>query len=108
MLALVEFVVWLLILPYVLFGLLLTHIAHVFAQVFDSRLLLAGVWFGVMGARLLPSRTPDDSRPFVSLVEMVAQSHIWRVPTPAALIGVAGILVVASAVVAFRRRQRAV
>jgi len=107
MLALVEFVIWLLLLPYVLFGLLLTHIAHAFAQAFESRLLLAGVWFGVMGARLLPISTPDDSRPFVSLVEMVAQSHIGWVPTPAALLGVAGFLVVTSAVVAFRRRQRA-
>ncbi|MGL0788790.1 hypothetical protein [Xanthomonas translucens] len=107
MLALLEFVFWLLILPYVLFGMLLAHIAHAITQVFEPRLLLSGVWFGAMGAWLLPSSTPDDSRPFVSLVEMVAQSHIGPVPTPAALIAVAALLVIAAAVVAFRRRQRA-
>ncbi|MBV6885842.1 hypothetical protein [Xanthomonas euvesicatoria] len=108
MLALLEFVFWLLILPYVLFGLLLAHIARAIAQVFESRLLLAGVWFGAMGAWLLPDSTPDDSRPFVTLVEMVAQSHIGPVPTPAVLLGVAGLLVIAAAVVALRQRLRAV
>lgn len=107
MLALLEFVFWLLILPYVLFGLLLAHIAHIITQAFEPRLLLAGVWFGAMGAWLLPSSTPDDSRPFLTLVEVVAQSHIGPVPTPAALLAVAGLLVVAAAVVAFRMRQRA-
>jgi len=105
MLALLEVIVFLLILPYVLFGMLLAHIAHVIGQVLEPRLLLAGVWFGAMGAWLLPSSTPDDSRPFLSLVEVVAQSHIGPVPTPAALLGVAGLLAVVAAVVAFRKRE---
>lgn len=39
MLALLEFVVWLLILPYVLFGLLLTKIAAVVSEMFEPHLL---------------------------------------------------------------------
>lgn len=39
MLALLEFVVWLLILPYVLFGLLLAKIAAVVSEMFEPHLL---------------------------------------------------------------------
>lgn len=107
MMALLQFVFFLLVLPYVLFGWLLGHIALTVARAFEPRLLLAGVWFVAAGAWLLPSSRPDDSLPFLTLVEVVAQSHIGPVPIPAALLGGGGLLILAASAVAFRRRQRA-
>jgi hypothetical protein len=103
MLAILEFVFFLLFLPYILFGMLLAHVADTIAQVFEPRLLLTGVWFGVLGGWLLTESTPDDTRPWQSLVEVVAQSHIGPVLTPVALLVVAGLLVATAAFVRLKR-----
>ncbi|MFT4178155.1 MAG: hypothetical protein QM612_01635, partial [Thermomonas sp.] len=66
------------------------------AKVFEPRLLLTGVWLGFMGAWLLPNMISDDNNPFLSIVDVIAQSGIGPVPTPAILLGVAGILIVAA------------
>lgn len=105
MLAILEFIVWLFVLPYVLFGMLLGHIALIVARAFEPRMLLAGVWFGAVGLYLFPRRVPDDL-PFVSLVDSLAQSHIAGLSTPVAFLSVAGLLIAAAAVVAARKPAR--
>ncbi|ABD72131.1 hypothetical protein Rfer_4445 (plasmid) [Rhodoferax ferrireducens T118] len=107
MLALIEFVVWLFVLPYVLFGMLLGHFAFLVFRTFEPRMLLAGVWFATLGLYLLPKRVPDEL-PFVSLVDSIAQSHIAGLSTPLAFLVMAGLLTVSAAVVAARRATRAI
>ena len=104
MLALIEFVFWLLLLPYILFGMLLGQIALVVASAFEPRLLLVGVWFGALGLYLFPKRIPDDL-PFVSLVDSIAQSHIAGLSTPLVFLAMAGLLVATSAVVTWRLKR---
>lgn len=103
--SIVVFVIWLVTLPFVLFGELLEALREEIARVFQPQLLLAGVWTGGLGGWLLASSAPDDSRPFLTLVDVVAQSHIGLVSTPVALLALAGVLVVAAGVVALRDRR---
>ena len=107
MLALIEFLVWVFFFPYVLFGMLLGHVAYLVSRAFQPHMLLAGVWFATLGLYLLPMRAPDDL-PFVSLVDSIAQSHIAGLSTPLAFLVIAGLLTVAAAIVAGRRAKSAI
>ena len=104
MLALLEIAFFLLFLPFVLFGLLLGYIGQVLTA-FEPRLFLAAVWCVAVGAYLAPHSEVDDSRPFVTLVESLAQSHIGPVPMPVVFLSVACWLAAVAAVVAARRSK---
>lgn len=102
MIAILEFLIFLILLPYILFGVLLAKIWEAVCMVFQPVLLLVAVWITSLGLFLLPSMEPND-RPWLSLVESIAQSHVFGVQTPFAIFGVAaGVLVVS--VIARQRR----
>lgn len=101
MIAILEFLVLLIVLPYILFGVLLAKIWEAVCAVFYPPLLLGGVWVGVIGCFLLPSMVPGD-QPWVSVKESIAQSHVLNVQTPFVVFGLALCCVVASCVM----RQR--
>lgn len=100
--ALIELFILFLVWPYVLFGIILIKIWEAVCTVFQPALLMASVWIASMGLMLLPSSVPTD-RPFVSMLELVAQGHIFGIQTPYAIFGVAAI-VLAISVLARQRR----
>lgn len=83
------------LLPYILFGVVLAKVAEAIGEVFQPIILLTAVWVAVMGAYLVPSMMPTDA-PWLTLIESVAQSHVWGVPIPFVLFALAGVLVVVS------------
>lgn len=97
MIAILEFLIFLLLLPYILFGVLLAKIWESVCMVFQPVLLLVAVWIASLGMFLLPSMAPDD-RPWLSLVESIAQSHVFGVPTPFAIFGMAGCVLIVSVI----------
>ncbi|MBC2385310.1 hypothetical protein HF209_30610 [Pseudomonas sp. WS 5096] len=98
MAALFEILVFVFLLPYILFGVLLAKVAETIGAMFQPVILLAAVWVAVMGAYLVPSMRATDA-PWVTMIESVAQSHVLGVPTPFAFFAFAGVLVVVSLVV---------
>ena len=102
MIAILEILILLLLLPYILFGLILAKIANAICMVFQPVLLLLAVWIALLGVFLVPSMVPND-RPWLSLVESLAQSHVFAVPTPFAIFGVAGCVLIVSAIARQRR-----
>ncbi|HCF3018602.1 TPA: hypothetical protein NIB55_005872 [Pseudomonas aeruginosa] len=104
MIAILELLIFLLLLPYILFGILLAKIWEAVCMVFQPVLLLIAVWIASLGVFLLPSMAPND-RPWVTLVESIAQSHVFGVPTPFAIFGMAGCVL---AVSVFTRQRRPV
>jgi hypothetical protein len=92
MLAIVELIIFLLVLPYVLFGLLLGVVVGAVGRIFEPRILLGGIWLAVIGLFLLPHRELDAS-PFATFVDVVAQSHVLGLSTPVALLAAAGVLI---------------
>lgn len=100
MIAIVEFVIGLIILPYFLFGVLLGRIYSAVVSMFQPHLLLGSIWIGLLGLFLMPNRTPDDSVPWVSFVDVIAQSHVVGIPTPVVLLGLAGLLLVVAMFIA--------
>lgn len=106
MIAIIEFFFFLLFLPFLLFGMILSRIKYVIAKVFEPTLLLTATWLGIFGAWLMTSATPDDSQNYVTMVELVAQSHVGPLSTPATLLCAAVLLCVASAMVAAMRRRK--
>lgn len=97
--------VWLLFLPFMMFGAILAYLGEEISRVFQPHLLLSGIWVGGMGAWLLRGSTPDDSQPYLTLTEVIAQSHVGPIPAPFAMFALAGVLVIAAALVALRQRQ---
>jgi hypothetical protein len=102
MIAILEFLVFLLLLPYILFGVLLAKIWKAVCMVFQPVLLLLAVWIASLGLFLLPNMAPND-RPWLSLVESIAQSHVFGAPTPFAIFGMAGCVLIVSVIARQRR-----
>ncbi|WP_158456335.1 hypothetical protein [Pseudomonas fluorescens] len=105
MIAILEYLIFLFLLPYILFGVLLAKIWETVCMVFQPVLLLVAVWIASLGLFLLPSMAAND-RPWLSLVESIAQSHMFGVPTPFAIFGVAACVLIA-AVIARQRHPAA-
>jgi hypothetical protein len=103
MYAIVEFVLLLLVLPFFLFGVVLRKIGKTITDNFEPIQLLSSIWFSIIGYCLLPFREVDESRPYISLVEVIAQSHIVGMSTPIFLFSMAGVLFITSVIVAKRR-----
>jgi len=95
MIAILEFLLFLFLLPYILFGLLLAKISEAVCMVFQPVLLLVAVWMASLGVFLIPSMAPND-RPWLSLVESVAQSHVLGIATPFAILGLAVCVLIVS------------
>lgn len=103
MYAIIEFFLLLLILPFFLFGVVLSKIGKTITDNFEPIQLLSCVWLSTIGYCLLPYREVNESRPYVSLVEAIAQSHVLGISTPILLFTMAGLLFVTSIIVAKRR-----
>lgn len=102
MIVLLELLLFLFVLPYILFGILLAKICEAVCMVFQPFLLLVAVWVASSGAWLISRMAPND-RHWVTLIESIAQSHVFSVPTPFAILGVAGCVLIVSAIVRQRR-----
>lgn len=103
MYAIIEFFLLLLILPFFLFGVVLSKIGKTITDNFEPIQLLSCVWLSITGYCLLPYREVNESRPYVGIVEAIAQSHVVGIPTPILLFTMAGLLFVTSIIVAKRR-----
>lgn len=102
MLAILELFIFFILWPYILFGIILAKIWEAVCAVFNPVLLLVAVWFASIGVFLLPSSIPND-RQWVSLVESVAQAHIFWLKTPFALFALAGCVLVVSVFTRLRK-----
>lgn len=97
MIVILEFLFFLFLLPYILFGVLLAMIWQAVCMVFQPVFLLVAVWITSLGLFLLPSIAPND-RPWLSLVESIAQSHVLGVPTPFTIFGIAACVLIVSVI----------
>ncbi len=102
MIAILEFLIFAFFLPYILFGVLLAKIWESVCVIFQPVLLLVAVWIASLGLFLLPSMVPND-RTWLSLVESIAQSHVFGVPTPYAIFGMALCVLIVSVIARQRR-----
>ncbi|AXQ51120.1 MULTISPECIES: hypothetical protein [Pseudomonas] len=102
MIAILQLLIFLLLLPYILFGVVLAKIAEAVCTVFQPVLLLLAVWIASLGVFLVPSMMPND-RPWLSLVDSIAQSHVLGVPTPFGILGVAVCVLIVSVIARQRR-----
>ncbi|MEW5512005.1 hypothetical protein ABGT16_05230 [Pseudomonas asiatica] len=102
MIAILLLLILLLLLPYILFGVLLAKISEAVCMVFQPVLLLVAVWIATLGVFLIPSMAPND-QPWVSLVDSIAQSHVFDVPTPFAILGLAACVLIVSVIARQRR-----
>lgn len=100
MYAIVELIFLILLLPVFLFGFILWKIGKTITDNFEPIQLLSCIWLSIVAYSLLPYREVDDSRPFVSLIETVAQSHFLGFSTPMFIFSIAGILFFTSIVFA--------
>lgn len=102
MLAIFQFMVFFLLWPYVLFGIVLGLIFKAICTVFQPVLLLVAVWVASLGCLFLPYMEPNNND-FSSLVEVIAQSHLLGMPTPFAIFAIAGCIVIASVIARQRK-----
>lgn len=103
MLGILEFIVWLFILPFALIALIAVSIVEAITTMFHVPTLYAGIWFCFAGSWLWGRKTPDPDREFVSIVEMVAQSHVGPSPTYLAFLAVGLLLIVISFSIRFKQ-----
>jgi hypothetical protein len=87
--------------PYILFGVVLGAVAGLIINLFQPAILMASVWFAMVGAYLSAHR-PDPNLAFESVLGMVAEGHILTVGVPNIIFGIAGVLLI----VALLCRQR--
>lgn len=104
MIAIIEFVLGLLILPYLLIGFFVADVAKFITELFDPWLLFIGVITAVIGLELQRHSTPDDS-PFISIVDSIAQSHVFGIAVPTIFLCGAVILIGISAFRALPSRK---
>jgi hypothetical protein len=95
LLTVLEFVFWLIILPYLFFGLAFTSVADVLGDLFEPTLFLGAIWVAGMGL-YLQFCIPSADAQFVSVVGAIADSHIAGIATPTVIFVIAGSLLVAS------------
>lgn len=99
---LVQFFVFMFALPYLLFGILLAKIWNSVCVICQPILMLVAAWVALIGLFLIPSMALNE-RPWLSLVDTIAQSHVSGVPTPFLFLGVAACVFVLSVIL--RERQ---
>ncbi len=104
MIAILEFLILFFLLPYILFGVVLAKIWEAVCTFFQPVLLLLAVWICSIGMFLLPSMEPHD-RPWMTILEAIAQSHVFGLQTPFVIFGIAACVVIVS--VAARQRNPA-
>lgn len=97
MLVLVELLFWIFAFPYILFGVLLRHILSTISETFQPQIFMFGVWFAALGLHLHLIKPEPNERQFESLVETIAQSHIFGLATPLALSIIASLIFAAAA-----------
>jgi len=97
MAALIELIIFIIFLPYILFGVVLAMIFDAICSVFEPKLLMGAIWMVAVGIWLL-GHMPQNDVPWQSMIEVVAQSRVLGVPTPFIPMGVAICLLVAALV----------
>ncbi|HDS1721834.1 hypothetical protein NPS53_07970 [Pseudomonas putida] len=95
MLALLQILFLLIVLPYILFAVVMIKIWDAVCSLIHPVGLMIAVWLASTGYILLPSSFPSD-RPWLSIVEQVAQFRILGYPTPVTLFAVAALVLVVS------------
>lgn len=95
MMMLIEAIIFFLVWPYILFFVVLAKIWEAVCDLFNPTLLLVSVWIASFGLLLLPSSIPSD-RPYVTMVEVVAQGHVFGIQAPNLIFGVAAFVLVIS------------
>ena len=101
MIALLELVFFLFFLPYILFGVVLAKIWDAVHTLFQPAILLVAVWIALLGLFLLYNMAPKD-RSWLTTVESVAQSYVFGISTPYAILGIS----VCALVVSVLARER--
>lgn len=105
MLALIEFVFFILIFPFLLFGVLLNKIGRAITDHFEPVQLLTSIWLLSVSYFLWPYQEVNESVKFISIFDAVAQSEVMGVPVPTVFILLASLLFLSSMIVAWRRRS---
>lgn len=90
MFALLEFILWLVVLPFFAVALFGVMIAQAIAQMFHPTSLFFAGWFAFAGSWLLMNASPPDS-PFGTIVDMLIGMHV-----PHIFIGVAALMLCVS------------
>lgn len=104
MAAVFEGLIFLIVLPYVLFGVLLATIWEAVCEVFYPPLLLGGLWIMIVGSFLL-SRLVQSDLTFVTVSTSIARTNLLSVPTPFVILGVGLCCVAASFVMRQKGRS---
>lgn len=81
--ALLDFILFILIAPALLVFGIVQFLAELVRTVFEVHLLACAAALAAIGWALWPHITPDTKRPFVTLIELVAQLRIGGIPLPA-------------------------
>lgn len=68
-------------------------VAGLIINFFQPAILMASVWFAVIGAYLSAHR-PDTNLAFKSVLGRVAEGHILTVGVPNIILGIAGVLLI--------------
>lgn len=105
MYAIIELVLLFLILPFFLFGFVLRRMVKVITDNFEPIQLLSSIWLSLVSYCLLPYREIDESRPYISMIEVVAQGHIFGISIPTFMFSMAGLLLITSVIVAKRQEN---
>lgn len=99
MLAILEFLLFVFALPYVLIFVFLVKAINALATYLHRPAMMWALWLTIVAMWLSSHMAENPNRPWVSMIERVAQSHLLGVPTPVCLIGAALLLLVLSFVV---------
>lgn len=89
MLAIFEFLIFVFFVPYVLLAVLLAKVIEAVAQSFHPGAVMFAGWLLIVGAWLSTHMAYDPNRPWVSMIELFSQSHLFGIPAPFLFIGAA-------------------
>lgn len=103
MIAILEFLFFVLFLPFMVIGVILGMVASTIASVFHLPTFFLSAWAFIVGSWLMGHRANSHDQVFIGLIEHVAQSHIASVPTPVGLLALSTIFFVVS--IALRQKQ---
>ncbi|ALQ96024.1 hypothetical protein XFUD_12395 (plasmid) [Xylella fastidiosa] len=67
---------------------ILSGFVNWFSYIFHPRIFFVGILLGGLGLNLLPYSTIDNSKGFLSIIDMIAQLHVGPLSLPLALLGI--------------------
>lgn len=102
LMTLISLLIFLVIIPYILFAVVMIKIWEAVCTVIHPAGLMTAAWLTSLGLYLLPSTFPSNTG-WITMVERVAQFTIFGLKTPFALFALAGVALV---VALFARMKR--